>query len=170
MAKLRKVGTRKRVNNVDSSRPPMTTLQRWALSLPVERANKSTEQTIALALVSDPGQSPPDDPVALQREGYMSVVGADSRGLFYGIQTLLQLLRHDGRRWSVSGEGRITETRLENLISERHLPRRLIRRLRLGIEPINTAHRRRGAFDNLRFEVMYKVEHRLEKRTTTETD
>ena len=66
MAMLRKVGTRKRVNNVDSSRPPMTTLQqRWALSLPVERANKSTEQTIALALVSDPGQSPPDDPVAL---------------------------------------------------------------------------------------------------------
>ena len=76
----------------------MTTLQqRWALSLPVERTNKSTEQTIALALVSDPGQSPPDDPVALQREGYtitvsensLSVVGADSRGLFYGIQTLL---------------------------------------------------------------------------------
>lgn len=69
-----------------------------------------------------------------------------------------------------SGEGGITEAKLESLISERHLPRRLIRRLRLGIEPINTAHRRRGAFDNLRFEVMYKVEHRLNKRTTTETD
>ena len=49
-------------------------------------------------------------------------------------------------------------------------PRRLIRRLRLGIEPINTAHRRRSTRNDFRFEVMHEVEHRLDKGTATETD
>ena len=50
------------------------------------------------------------------------------------------------------------------------LPRRLIGRLRLRIEPVDTAHSRGSAFDDLRFEMMYKVEHRFDKRTATETD
>ena len=55
-------------------------------------------------------------------------------------------------------------------IKPHQLPRRLIRRLRLGIEPVDTAHGWRSAFDNLWLEVMHEVEHRLNKRPTTETD
>lgn len=40
----------------------------------------------------------------------------------------------------------------------------------MGIEPVDTAHGWRGAFDDLRFEMMHEVEHRLDEGTTTETD
>ena len=50
------------------------------------------------------------------------------------------------------------------------LPRRLIWRLGLGIESVDAAHGRGGAFDDLRFDMMHEVEHRFDKGTTTETD
>ena len=50
------------------------------------------------------------------------------------------------------------------------LLRRLIRRLGLGIEPIDTAHRWRGALDDFWFDMMHEVEHRFDEGTTTETD
>ena len=40
----------------------------------------------------------------------------------------------------------------------------------MGIESVDTAHGWGGAFDDFRLEVMHEVEHRLDKRTTTETD
>ena len=40
----------------------------------------------------------------------------------------------------------------------------------MGIEPVDAAHGWGSAFDNLRFEMMHEVEHRFDKRTTTETD
>jgi hypothetical protein len=42
--------------------------------------------------------------------------------------------------------------------------------LGLGIEPVDAAHGWSGAFDDLRFEMMHEVEHRLDEGTTTETD
>ncbi len=62
----------------------------------------SADSTGDIALRVDPGAAPAEG-YTLTVDGRVEIIGGDEAGLFYGVQTLLQLLREDDDGWAFLG-------------------------------------------------------------------